>query len=160
MPEKQLPTEQILALLTENPQRIAALTARVRAAQLYTPPANGEWSVNDILAHLRSCSDVWGDCIAKILSEDAPTIRAVNPWTWLRSKNYLKLKFKPSLRAFLSQRAALLVMLETLSAEDWTRTATVTGAGKPLERSVLSYAQWLATHERSHVKQIARLLQE
>jgi hypothetical protein len=34
----------------------------------------------------------------------------------------------------------------------------VTGAGKPLERTVLFYAQWLARHERPHVKQIERIV--
>jgi hypothetical protein len=34
--------------------------------------------------------------------------------------------------------------------------ATVTGAGRTLERTVLFYAQWLASHERPHVKQIER----
>jgi hypothetical protein len=34
----------------------------------------------------------------------------------------------------------------------------VTGAGKTLERSVLFYADWLAVHERPHVKQIERIV--
>ncbi len=32
-----------------------------------------------------------------------------------------------------------------------------TGPGKALELTVLSYARWLAEHERPHVRQIARL---
>lgn len=32
------------------------------------------------------------------------------------------------------------------------------GAGKPLVRTVLSYAQWLARHERPHVKQIEHIV--
>src|SRR5256885_905994 len=37
------------------------------------------------------------------------------------------------------------------------RLATVTGAGRPLERTVVGYAGWLAVHERPHVKQVARI---
>ncbi len=48
-------------------------------------------------------------------------------------------------------------ILKPLAPEDWSRIATVTGAGKPLVRSVHFYAQWLATHERTHVKQIGRI---
>jgi hypothetical protein len=40
---------------------------------------------------------------------------------------------------------------------EWSRKATVTGAGKPLERTVRTYAMWLANHERSHFKQIERI---
>jgi hypothetical protein len=34
----------------------------------------------------------------------------------------------------------------------------VTGAGKPLERTVLFYANWLARHERRHVDQIEQIV--
>ena len=37
------------------------------------------------------------------------------------------------------------------------RGATVKGAGKVLERTVRFYAEWLAAHERPHLKQIERI---
>jgi hypothetical protein len=61
------------------------------------------------------------------------------------------------LRAFTTQRAELLAVLEPLPPESWSRGTTVKGAGKTLERTMQSYAQWLATHERPHVKQIERI---
>jgi hypothetical protein len=158
MADRPLPIEQILTMLAGAPPRLAALTANLAPAQLRTPPAPDEWSANDVLAHLRSCTDVWGDCIAKMLAEDRPTIRAVNPRTWIKSTNYLEQEFQPSLRAFAAQRAQLLAVLEALPADEWSRAATVTGAGKILERTVHAYAQWLATHERPHVKQIERIV--
>jgi len=123
-----LTNEQVLTLLAETPSRLAALTAGATPAQLHTPPRPGEWSVNDILAHLRSCSDVWGGCIATLLAEDKPTIRAVNPTTWINSTDYPKQKFQPSLRAFTQQRAELLAVLQPLPPKAWARSATVTGA--------------------------------
>jgi len=62
------------------------------------------------------------------------------------------------LHAFATQRTDLLAVLEPLVHEDWSRTATVTGAGKPLVRTVHTYAQRLARHERTHVKQIERIV--
>lgn len=156
MPRKSLTIEQILTLLTESPARIAALTEDLPPAQLHTAPAPDEWSANDVLAHLRACAGVWGDCIRAILAEDRPTLRAINPRTWIKKTDYRELDFQPSLRSFIAQRNALLTVLEPLPCEDWSRAATVTGAGKPLERTVQFYAQWLATHERTHVKQIER----
>ena len=148
---------QLLALLIAAPQRIAVATADLSPAQLRAAPTLGEWSANDILAHLRSCADVWGDCIARILAEDEPTYRAVNPTTWIKQTDYPQLEFSPSLAAFAEQRAALLAVLESLPPEAWSRGATVKGAGRTLRRTVFSYADWLASHERSHLKQIARL---
>ena len=158
MAKSSLTNEQVLTLLAETPSRLAALTAGATPAQLHTPPRPGEWSVNDILAHLRSCSDVWGGCIATLLAEDKPTIRAVNPTTSINSTDYPKQKFQPSLRAFTQQRAELLAMLQPLPPKAWARSATVTGAGRPLERTVRFYAEWLGHHEHRHFKYIARLV--
>jgi len=158
MSSKALTREQTLSLLAETPRRLASLTEGLTPAQLRAAPSQDAWSANDVLAHLRSCADVWGGCIAQILAEDAPTLRAVNPTTWIKQTNYPDLDFLPSLRAFATQRAELLATLEPLPAEDWLRAATVTGAGKVLTRTVLSYAQWMAEHERPHIKQVARVV--
>jgi len=157
MGRKLLPVEQILDLLAETPRRIATLTADLKSAQLHTAPDHDEWSANDMLAHLRSCADVWGGCIATMLAEDHPTIRAINPRTWIKQTDYPELEFRSSLRAFTAQRDKLLTVLEPLPGDDWSRAATVTGAGNPLERTVHTYAAWLARHERSHYKQIERI---
>ncbi len=158
MPDKSLTIEQVLALLAETPRRIAALTAGLRPDQLHTSPGPGEWSANEVLAHLRSCADVWGSCMTTILNEDRPTIRAINPRTWIESTGYLEQDFQHSLQVFTAQRSDLLAVLQPLASGDWSRTAVVTGAGKPLEWTVLHYAQRLAGHERTHVKQIAHIV--
>ena len=154
MRSRSLTTEQVLTLLAETPPRIAALTTGLAPAQLHTPPKYDGWSANDVLAHLRACADVWGNCIVAMLAEDTPTLRAVNPRTWIKQTDYLELEFRPSLHAFATQRADLLAVLEPLPIDAWSRAGTVTGAGKVLERTVLFYAQWLARHERQHVKQV------
>ena len=158
MPAKLLPTAQILALLRETPTHITTLTTGLPTAQLHTAPPHDAWSANDLLAHLRSCADMWGTCIKTMLAEDTPTIRAINPVTWLKQTDYLTLPFAVSLQAFIAQRAELLSILEPLPPDAWWRRATVIGAGKPLERTVHFYAQWLATHERPHLKQLARIV--
>lgn len=154
MSDRLLSVDQVLTILPDTPKRIAALTSGLTEDQLHTAPSPGEWSVNEVLAHLRSCADVWGGCIETMLAEDRPTLRAVNPTTWIKSTDYAEQQFRPSLQAFTGQRADLLSVLEPLRPEDWSRSAIVTGAGRPLERTVQFYAQWLARHERSHYRQI------
>lgn len=157
MPNRSLTTEQVLTLLAATPRRIIALTADLAPAQLHTSPTLGEWSANDVLGHLRACADVWGNCIETMIAEDTPTLRAINPLTWIKKTEYLELPFGQSLSSFAEQRAGLLAVLEPLPHEGWSRTATVTGAGKALERTVLFYGQWLAGHERQHVKQVEHI---
>lgn len=157
MYDTPLTVEENLRRLADAPSHIAKITKGLSPAQLVTPPTAGEWSARDVLAHLRACSDMWGKYILLILNENHPTFKAVNPTTWIKQTNYRELEFRPSLRAFRAQRAELLAVLEPLALENWSRAATVQGAGRPRERTVRTYAQWLANHERSHFKQIERI---
>jgi len=118
------------------------------------------WSANDVLAHLRACGDVWGNNIMVMIAEDTPMLRGVNPRAWIKKTNYRELEFRPSFRSYATQRADLLAVLEPLPPEGWSRTATVTGmiVGQVFERTVLYYAEWMARHERPHVKQIERIV--
>jgi hypothetical protein len=152
-----LSIEQMLAILADTPSRLARLTAGLKAAQLVAAPRPGEWSARDVLAHLRACSDMWGKYIVLILDEDRPTFKAVNPTTWIKQTDYGEQKFHPSLQAFAAQRAHLLAVLEPLPPEAWSRSATVKGVGRSFERTVYTYAQWLANHERTHIRQVERI---
>jgi hypothetical protein len=158
VPDRTLSIEQVLTLLAQTPPRIATLTAGLLPAQLRGTPDHDGWSANDVLAHLRACADMWGNCIAEMIAHDHPTLRAVNPRAWIKKTDYLEQEFQPSLGAFTTQRATLLAVLEPLAPADWSRAATVRGAGKALEWTVLSYAQRLAGHEQPHVKQIERIV--
>lgn len=159
MYDRPLTIEQNLALLAATPSRLSSLTAGLSPAQLVTPPRPGEWSARDVLAHLRACADMWGKYIGMILNEDHPTFKAVNPTTWIKQTDYLDQAFQPSLQTFTAQRAKLLKVLKPLPPKAWTRSATVTGAGKPRQRTVQTYAQWLANHEQSHFRQVERIVE-
>jgi hypothetical protein len=157
MPRTSFPIDQQLTILTETPRRIAEVTVDVPEAVLQTSPS-GEWSANEVLAHLRSCADVWGGNMARILTEDTPTWKAVNPRKWIESTDYASLQFRSSLRAFDAQRTELLAALHAMGPTGWSRSAIVTGGGSPLRLTTLDFAQRLARHERPHVKQIARVV--
>ncbi|HKY53713.1 MAG TPA: DinB family protein [Anaerolineales bacterium] len=159
MTSKYLPIDKILTILKETPLRLAKLTASLTPTQLNTAPSVSEWSVSEVLAHLRACDDVWGGYyIMTILAQDNPTIKAMNPRTWIKNTDYFEQEFQSSLRAFTKQRKKLLAVLEPLSPKDWTRTNTLIGAGKPLQQTLISHADGLARHERAHLKQIERTL--
>jgi hypothetical protein len=93
-----------------------------------------------------------------MIAEDKPTLRALNPRTWIKKTDYPELEFQASLCAFATQRADLLALLKPLPSKGWSHSAPVTGAGAVLERNLLFYAQWLARYERPHVKQVGRIV--
>ena len=159
MTSKCLAIDEILAILKETPPRLAKLTAGLTFAQLHTAPGGGEWSLREVLAHLRACNEVWGGSyMLTILTQENPTIKAINPRTWIKNTDYLEQEFAPALRAFSQQRKKLLAKLERLSPEDWTRTNLLVGAGKPIQQTLFVHADGLARHERTHLKQIERTI--
>ena len=147
----------VVALLESTPRRIHSVTLGLSDKDLLWKPCPDSWSVNEVIAHLRACADVWGDSILKILKESNPAFRYVSPRTWIRKTNYLNADFQASFLAFSKQREDLLKILEPLDHIGWLRRATVKAA-KLREETVLSYAQRLAGHEAGHCEQIDRIL--
>jgi DinB superfamily len=156
MARQLLTLEQILSILRDTPDRLSRLTGDLTEAELHAAPEPGEWSVTGIVAHLRSCSDVWGAAIETIAGTDHPTIRAVSPTTWIERTDYRELAYASTLQAFRKQRDQLLALLGQLPDQAWSRSATVVGGGRPLELTVHSYASRLARHERTHWRQVAK----
>jgi hypothetical protein len=92
---KYLPIDEILTILKQTPPRLTNLASGFAPAQLHAAPSTGEWSVNEVLAHLRACDDVWGNYyMMTILAQDHPTIKARNPRTWIKSTDYLEEDFQ------------------------------------------------------------------
>lgn len=145
--------EKFLALLAETPDRMTVLTHGLDDAHLRMAPGPGEWSIVDILSHLRSCADVWGGIIAAMLSDNEPALEEIHPRTWQKKAGYEKFPFNESLRQFMTQRQELLGQLRCLSFEQWERGAVI---GKR-RHTVFNQARRMALHEQDHLGQIEDL---
>jgi hypothetical protein len=153
-----LTVDQVMEILRTTVPRLDELTRGVREKTLATVTDYG-WSVSDQLAHLRSCQDVLGGNMLRIIREDHPAWKGVAPIA--RQKEYFGQGFRPAFAAFSALRAEILEALEPLAPEAWERTATVSAPpGKVYENSVRYYGDWMARHERSHLRHIKRILAE
>jgi hypothetical protein len=149
-----------MEILRTTVPRLDKLTSGASQESLATQTDYG-WSVNDQLAHLRACHDVLGGNMLRIAREDHPAWKGMSPRSWQKQTDYFDWKFRPAFEAFRVQRSELLEVLEPLPPEAWERTATVTGmVGELYEYSVLYYGDWMARHERSHLRHIGRILNE
>jgi hypothetical protein len=142
--------DEVLQLLAETPERITAVAQTLTPEQLHAKPDPKTWSINDILAHLRACVDVWVKDIDAMLAQDSPTLRHISPRTYLLKTNYPALDFEPSFQLFIEQRKALLEKLNGLDFADWSRDAEIKGR----QHTVFSQARRLAMHEAAHCEQI------
>jgi hypothetical protein len=145
---------QILSLLADTPRRIAQAASGQEPARLALPQVTGEWSVGEILAHLRGCADVWSETIRAMLREDNPTLVLRAPREWVRKKGYNRLDFNSSFQVFKTERDDLLRVLSALPLVSWERGGLVGGRW----HTVFSQARRLAEHEQVHCQQIEDLL--
>ncbi len=147
--------EKYLGLLSDTSRRLTKAAQGFDDVRLQYKPDEKAWSVNDILAHLRSCADVWGGSIEAMLAQDKPTLPYRHPRQWIKKTNYPDLLFHESFQAFRIQRKNLLNVLNNLSFEDWSRAAII----KHSEHTVFSQTRRMALHEDVHCQQIEELLE-
>ena len=94
MKPKSEDISRILELLSQGPLRLEKATRGVETARLHLRTDEEPWSVSDLLAHLRACSDCWGASIAAMMTQDNPTRRYVSPRSWMRKPKYAESEFK------------------------------------------------------------------
>lgn len=150
---------RILKLLKQGSSRLEKMTHGAQSTRLYFRTDEEPWSVSDVLAHLRACSDVWGSSISTMISQDHPTMRYVSPRSWMRKPKYADQEFDVALEAFTQERQKLVKILADLEEAGWARPGTFTGAS-PHQRNqtVFSYAERIVNHEQPHLDQIEALL--
>jgi hypothetical protein len=149
----------LLVALMIAPKRFMLLERRLSVVQLNHRASEDDWSVNDVLAHVRACADTWGKSIAAMLERDHPTLRYVSPRSWMKKSGYRELAYRESLRAYIEQRTALVKRLKQLRPEDWQRHALFTGTTRGHDQTVTSYVERITAHELEHCKQLDSLHQ-
>ena len=154
MPRQLLSVEEVLALLESGPGRIASITHGLTEVQLHTPPAAGEWPAVDVLAHMRSCQDVWSSVVMALRSEGHSARNVTHPRTYIDETNYRELGFVPSLEAFAAGRTALMEALSGFAPEVWQLTGPARGWTLISGRTLIEQAGGVAHHEGVHIEQI------
>src|SRR5690349_25001284 len=113
--------ENYLGILSETPQRIGKAAKGLDEARLQFKADSKSWSVNDILAHLRSCADLWTHSIYAMLAEQEPRFSDINERKWAKVTRYVELPFHESFQVYCLQRENLLRVLNGLPFEAWER---------------------------------------
>jgi hypothetical protein len=148
--------ERVQVLLTENPVRIAGTTEHLKESQLHWKPDDQEWSLAELLAHLRSSADLNHFRIYAMLAVDNPTLPTIHPrLDWLKIVPYTRLPYPKSLAAYMLQREELLIVLGALDQSGWNRSGTWNNH----TYSIYLVARSMALHEEEHFEQVERLVE-
>ncbi len=155
---KATPSEvqRYLTILSETPERIALLVKDFDEDHLQLRADAKSWSANDILAHLRSCADLWTHSVYAMLAEQEPVFSDINERKWAKVTRYSEQPFNRSLQAFSLQRENLVSVLEALPFEAWGRSAII------VERrhTVFTQTRRMAKHETEHLEQLKVIVEE
>ncbi|MBZ0284745.1 MAG: DinB family protein [Anaerolineae bacterium] len=141
-----------LKMLIETPERIAACTAGMDETRLKMPPAPNEWSLVEILAHLRGCAEVWSYSIYAMLTLDKPELGHIHPRDWTKRLGYADLSFAENFQAFKVGRDHLVRILQGLTFEEWDRSCRFIGRANTF--TVFGETMRMALHELDHCQQI------
>lgn len=154
----ELKTADILAILGKTPDCFAAVALELGDGRLKWKPSKKTWSLNDNLAHIRACADVWGETIEQMLYQDEPTLSHLHPREHMRQNNLHRLDYPVSFNAYRNQRRYLLERLGNLEDSDWQRGALIRTKVKLTRHTVFSQARRMALHEQRHCRQIQALV--
>ena len=145
-----------VALLTAAPAKLAALVAGLSPEQLARRPAPGKWSIQEVVAHLADDELVGGYRVRMILSSPGTAIQAFDQDIWARTGRYESRDVIASLELYRVLREANLVLLRSLSAEEWEMFGVHAERGV---ESIRDIAMYFAGHDINHFQQIEAIRQ-
>ncbi len=146
--------KDVLSRLVAVPTRIARSVQGWSDAQLRAPTAPGEWSVAQILAHLRAGDDIIAYRAYMMMVRENPLLQLYDAERWVEAVGFAALDFHDSLRLFTLRRAELVNMLRRAALEDWKRTGTHEKRGTI---TLFDVVTTLVEHEDEHCLQLEEL---
>jgi len=148
---------QIVSILEDTPARITEVVAGREDDILARRPSEKEWSVKEIVGHIRDVEELFLLRISPILESDEQVSLPVGglPWTLHEGKGYETLPMDELLARFGKEREKMLSLLSGLAGVDWVRTGLISG----VSISLLDFGTWVAVHNIGHIAQIRRRLE-
>ena len=122
-----------------------------------TAPLDDGWSVRDALAHILDVEEVIAtDRIARIIAEDRPFIRSIDPLARMEQRGLRTRTVTALLDELAARRPTDVAALAALTPRQLARCGDHDEAGEITVSDLIH--QW-AYHDLMHTKQIASMLQ-
>ena len=143
--------DAILAILRATPAVLDAFTIELDNVSWLENPQPGEWSITEIMCHLRDVdAEVNLPRIKKVLSEENPFLPGIDSDQWAHERLYYCQNGQEALSDFFAFRMQLLEVMKKLEPEEWMRTARHAIFGPTTLNELASI---IVGHDRLHLKQ-------
>jgi hypothetical protein len=153
----QPPVRDALATLEATPQVLRVLLAGL-AAEVIEAPADEDWTLRDVVAHLVTTELPFAERFRRICEEDEPLLPDIDERDLLARDRQGKDGARP-LAALLddlaARRAEDVGMLRSLAPEAWTRAGRHALVGEVTLAELVCHK---AYHDHLHIAQLARML--
>jgi hypothetical protein len=147
--------QALLPALRSTPAALATLTSALSLDQWMRNPAPGEWSLTEIVCHLRDVEcEVNLPRFRRVLAEQNPFLVGEATDTWVKERKCAEQDGRQALVEFTAARKEVLALLEGLT-DEWSRPARHAIFGPT---SLQELAGFAATHDRNHVQQVWKTL--
>ncbi len=145
---------EIVTILSEVPDAVAAAVVGCDDATLRRTPTGGAWCTKEIIAHMLETELLFVRRIRAILEHTGPGLAAIStpvpPWKLHEGKGYAAMPVDTILDALRQTRAGTVALVQGLTPEQWaSRGLNVEGTA-----SVLDLGTWLANHDMGHLAQV------
>jgi len=149
--------EGIFAVLKSTPASLESLTKRICRQEWRLHPIPGEWSLLEIICHLRDVEREVNLPRFEVLSTTPnPFIPGVDSDRWAIERKYNEQDDTLVYTEFCSSRSRLLEIMGQFNQSDWQKSARHSFFGKTTR---LELAKFIAAHDRTHLQQIAQTIQ-
>ena len=144
--------QQYIVEIAQLPQHITTAVDRLSDEQLNTPYRDEGWTLRQVVHHL---PDSHLNAYARFriaLTEDSPTIRPYREDRWAELSDARTARLEPSLQLLESLHLRWVMLLQSLTDEDFARTYVHPEQDQPvrLDVALANYA-WHGNHHVAHI---------
>jgi hypothetical protein len=139
----------IIEALKAMPGRVEAEVAGLSDSVMRYRPAEGEWSIKEVVGHLRDGAEVWHKRLYQVWAQNDPVFVSYDQDAYVRDRNYQEADLRHVLEEMKRFRLETVELLA--HAVDWSRLGQWPGVGR---RSLKQLAEALVEAEEAHLVQI------
>jgi uncharacterized damage-inducible protein DinB len=140
---------EIIEALKDLPDNVAAEVAGVPDVILRQRPSEGEWSIKEVVGHLRDMAEVWHRRIYSTWSLTDPVFANFDGEASVKERNYQDADLAGVIEDMRRWRAKTIDVLK--NAVDWTRLGQHPGMGR---RTLKQFGEFMVNHEAEHLASI------
>ncbi len=145
---------EIIEALKAMPGKLEAEVEGLPDAVLRYRPAEHEWSIKEVVGHLRDGAEVWGKRLFQVFAQNDPAFVSYDQDAYVKERGYQDAELKRVIEEMKRFRLETVNLLD--HAPDWSKLGQWPGVGR---RSLKQLAEALVEAEDGHLGQIRSLKQ-